>query len=369
MRLTSLRTPRHTRSRTPAASRPLAAPLRACLLAGLLAVGAAAQARDTTTPLRVDAGFDPAAAAASGFELTDPRALKGITRVAVPVFSVEFITADSVSAQTSGFAAAGRATSSLYYRLVGIDEPDLQAITNTLYAKFLADLRNSGLHVLGLEALKASPTYARLVATGVPGSVKGDTSLQMSPSGLGLYGFARMGGGDGSRNTGLFGALSGLSAGMAAVGAIGDTLTLAQELDASLLEVRMRVNFVQLSDDNRGFLGRLSTTASASAKVAPRIDNVMMGVQTRESRSTLTMKHTLTLDGSAFAEVREKAATAGDVAGAVAVGLLRLAIGSKDSSSSSEMEVVADRTGYPAVVGGGLASAAGMLVARIQAER
>lgn len=178
-----------------------------------------------------------------------------------------------------------------------------------------------------------------------------------------------MGGSDGSGNKGVFGALAGLSAGFAAVGAIGDTMALAQELDASLLEVRLRVNFVQLSDDNRGFLGRLSSTASASAKVSPRIDNVMMGVQTREWRSTLTMKHTLTLDGAAFAEVREKAATAGDVAGAVAVGLLRLAVGSQDSSSSSEMEVVADRAGYPAVVGGGLASATGMLVARMKSER
>ena len=353
------------------ATRPLAAPLLACLVTCLLAAGAspAAHAKDTTTPLAVGAGFDPVAAAGTGFELPDARALKGITRVAVPVFSVEFVTADNVSAQTSGFGAAGRATSSLYYKLIGMDTPDFQAITNTLYARFLADLQASGLQVVAPDTLKASPAYAKLVAGGAPGSIKGDSTQQMSPTGLGIYGFARMGGGNSSQGKSIFGALADVGAGFAAVGAVGDSIALSQELDASLIEVRMRVNFVQLSDDNRGFLGRLSGTASASAKVSPRIDNVMMGVQSKEWRSTLTLKHTLTLDGSAFAEVREKATTAGDVAGAVAVGLLRLATGSKDTSSSSEMEVVAHPASYPAVVGGGLASATGMLVARLKSER
>ena len=60
----------------------------------------------------------------------------------------------------------------------------------------------------------------------------------------------------------------------------------------------------------------------------------------------MTMKNTLTLNASAFADVREKATTIADIAGAVAVGLLKMAIGSKDSSSSKEMEVVADPEKY-----------------------
>ena len=344
-------------------------PLARSLIAATLLAGLAAQAKDETTPLRVDAAFDPAAVAGSAFEVADTRALKGITRVAVPVFAVEFITADNVSAQTSGFAAAGRATSSLHYKLLGVGEPDFQAITNTLYTQFLADLKASGVEVLGSDVLKASPTYAKLVAAGAPGSIVNDTSMQMSPPGLGIYGFAKMGGGNSAKSKGLFGAMSDLGAGFSAVGAIGDSIALSQELGASLIEVRMRVSFVQLSDYNRGFLGRLSDTASTSGHTAPRIDNVMVGVQSREWRSTLTLKHILVLDGAAFAQVREKATTAGDVAGAVAVGLLRLAIGSSDSSSSSEMEVVADPAQYPAVIGAGLASAGGLVVTRLKAER
>mgnify|MGYP003504496903 FL=1 len=78
-------------------------------------------------------------------------ALKGIKRVAVPVFAVEFIVADNVTAQTSGFAAAGRASSSMYYKLLGAGEPEFQAITNALYAQFLAELQASGVEVLSAQ--------------------------------------------------------------------------------------------------------------------------------------------------------------------------------------------------------------------------
>ena len=64
-----------------------------------------------------------------------------------------------------------------------------------------------------------------------------------------------------------------------------------------------------------------------------------------------------------------RASTVNNVAGAVAVSLLQLAIGSKDSNSSTEMEVVADPVKYPQIIGAGLGSAGSMLVARMKSER
>ena len=191
----------------------------------------------------------------------------------------------------------------------------------------------------------------------------------MAPSGLGLYGFAKMGGGNSAKSKSLFGALSDICGGFAAVGAMSDTIQLASELDASLIEVRMRVNFAQLANESKGFFGSLSGAATTSAKVSPSIDSVMMGVQSGPWRSTVTLNHTLTLKSAAFSDVREKASTTGDVVSAVAVGLLKLAIGSKDSSDSKEREVVADPTKYPQVVGSGLNAATSMLVARMKTER
>ena len=342
---------------------------RALITTTLLLVTAASHAKDETTPLTVDASFSATAAADKGFTIADTKALKGIKRVAVPVFAVEFIMADNVNAQTSGFGSAGRASSSLYYKLLGVGESDFQAVTDKLYSQFLAELKASGVEVVEAAQVVAAPSYRKLVATGSPAPIKSDTTMTMSPPGLGIYGFAKMGGGNSSSGRSIFGALSNVGAGFAAVGAIGDTIALAGELDASLMEVRMRVNFVQLSDDNKGFFGRLAGSASASGKAFPSVDNVMVGVQSGPLRSTLTLKHSLSLDTSAFAEVREKATTAGDVAGAVAVGLLRLAIGGKDSHSSKELEVVADPERYKDVVGAGLASATSMVVARMKSER
>jgi hypothetical protein len=152
---------------------------------------------------------------------------------------------------------------------------------------------------------------------------------------LGLYGFAKMGGGNSAKSKSLFGALSDIGRGFAAVGAISDTI-----------EVRMRVNFAQLANESKGFFGSLSGAATTSAKVFPSIDNVMMGVQSGPWRSTVTLNHTLTLNSAAFSDVREKASTTGDVVGAVA-----------------------DPDKYPQIVGSGLNAATSMLVARMKTER
>ena len=344
--------------------------INAAALACLLACAPpAAWAKDETTPLLVDAAFSPAGAAAKGFDIADTKALKGIKRVAVPVFAVEFVVADNVSSSTSGFASLGRSTVSYYYKLLGVGEADFQVITDALYAQFLADLKASGVDVLEAAQVAAAPTYRKLVATGSPAPVKTDSTLMMSPPGLGLYGFARMGGGNSAKSKGLFGALSDVGAGFAAVGAITDTIQLGTELDASLIEVRMRVSFVKLADEAKGFLSRMGGMSAVSGKSFPSVDNVMIGVQSGPWRSTMTMKHTLILDTAAFAEVREKQATTGDLVGAAAVGLLKLALGSKDKIESTEFEVVAEPAKYREVVGAGLGNAGRMVVARMASER
>ncbi|MEO8280315.1 MAG: hypothetical protein ABI564_11540 [Ideonella sp.] len=344
--------------------RRLAAALTAacCLSCGSLALAAKAPEL-----LAVDASFQPAEMAAKVLAVSDTTTLKGITRVAVPLFAVEFVTADQVSASTSGFAAAGRARSSLYYKLLGVGEADFQAITDALYADFLRDLAASGLEVVAPEQVQASPAYSKLASSGSVPPIRSDSAITLAPPGLAVYGFAKSA--SGGNNGGVFGAIASIGSNMAAVGSAFDAIELSKELGASLIEVQMRVNFVQLTDNNRGFLGRISGTASATGKVNPSIGSLLVSVQNGPARSAVTMKNTLTLDSAAFSEVREKAASAGDIAGSVAVGLLRMAIGSSDSSSSSEMEAVADPVRYREVVGAGLGTVRQMLVVRLAQER
>jgi hypothetical protein len=328
-----------------------------------------AQAAETPTPVAVDASFNAADVAAKGFQIADTKALKGITRVAVPVFVVDFVTADNVTAQTSSFGGFGRSSSSMYYKLLGVGQPEFQALTDAMQAEFLKKLKDSGLQVLGTDEFQAAAAYRKLAAGGKKTPIVSDTSTVLSAQGLNVYGFARASTGAAKPSSGLFGALSGIGDGFSAVGDVMDSVALAKELNAATIEVRLRVNFVELANHNKGFFGRLANSAKTSGSAFPSIDGVMVQVQQGDWRSSMTLNNVLALDPAVFAEVREKATTAGDVAGAVLVGLIQLASRSSDSSSSKEMEAVADPARYQQIVGAGLSSLVDVVVARLSAER
>jgi hypothetical protein len=342
----------------------------AATIALLLGLGLAPLAPHAATAeaLAIDAAFQPAALAATLVQAPDTQALKGLRRVAVPQFNVEFVTADNVSAQTSGFAMAGRASVTGFYKLVGVAEPDFQAIAEALHAGFLQALQASGLEVVSAAEVAASPTWRKLAVAGTLLPNRGDSAVTVGPAGMAVYGLNRASAAEGKK--GLFSALSMVGAGFGAVGAASENMALQQELGgAALLEVSMRVHFAQLSDNNRGFLGRLSDTASVSAKVHPVVTHARLAVQAGPQVASLAVQRPLLLDAQAFSELRKEAKTTADVAGAVAIGLLRLAIGNKDSHSSESFEAVADAGSYPQHVGAGLARVNELFVARMAAAR
>ncbi len=353
--------PRRTAARVPALVM-----FTALLLAGPVT---SAHAADAPTPVAVDASFNAADVAANGFKIADNKALKGITRVAVPVFVVDFVTADNVRTQTSGFGSAGRASSALYYKLLGVGEAEFQALTDAMYGDFLQRLKDSGLQVLGKEEFQAAAAYRKLADGGNKAPIKSDTNTVLTPPGMPIYGFARMSSGPAKPSTGVFGALSGIGAGFSAVGDVMGSVDLASQLNAATLEVRLRVNFVELADNNKGFFGRIANTASTTGKAFPSIDGVMVQVQQGQIRSSMTLANVLVLDPAVFTEVREKPTTAGDVAGAVLTGLIRLASSSRDSSSSTEMEAIVDPARYKQIIGAGMNSLSDVVVARLKAER
>ncbi len=343
--------------------RRFAAP--ALFAAALLTFGAATVHAKDDAPVALDASFKPALMADKVFTVAEAAAFQGLRKVVVPLFTVEFVTADSARAETSGFAAAGRASAASYYKLKGVDEADFQAITTALYADFLRDLRAAGLEVVAADTLAASPTYRKLVASGSPAPLKADASITLAPPGMAIYGMNKAtanGGGSSS----MFGALSAIGNSIGAMSAVIDTVELQKELGAAVLEVQLKVHFVNLVNNNKGFLGRLGNTASVDATVTPRITNAMLSVQTAATRGALTLQHPLLLDASAIAEVRSAPTTAADVAGGVAVALIRLAARSSDSSSTEQMEAVADPAKYREVVGGGLGAVREMFVQRLR---
>ncbi len=332
--------------------------------AGALLFTSPASAADAPQPVAVTAAFNATEQAPRMFTVALPEVLKGVKRVAVPLFTIDFTTADSESAETSGFAAAGRARASSFYKLKGVGQAEFQALTDAAYARFLADLQAAGFETVAADRWQASGSYRKMAATGKPAPALRDDGMMLAPAGMAIYGFSQAAAG-GSK-PGLFSGLSAMGSAFSAVGAAVDAVELGKELDAAVVEVQLRVHFVQLTNENKGFLGRLSGTASVGSKVYPSITGATYSVQS-STRGSLTLKQPLALDASVFSEVRKAPTTTADVAGAIAVGLLQLAIGSKSSSSSEEMEAVADPARYREVVGGGLSVLNQMFVQRLRA--
>ena len=110
---------------------------------------------------------EPAELATKVFTTSDSAAIKGMKRVALPSFQVEFVTRSSAQASTSGFASAGHSSVSAHYTLVGVGEADFQALTNQLHADFVRDLQQMGVEVVPFSQVQASPAYriSRLSST------------------------------------------------------------------------------------------------------------------------------------------------------------------------------------------------------------
>lgn len=336
----------------------------AALCCGLLQP-AAARDRD---PVPLPDPFDATTAGASLLEANNLKALKGVQRVAISQFSVEFVTSDSVSSETSGFAAGGRARATGYYKLVGVEEPQFQAIVDQLYAGLVQSLQAQGLEVLTREQLAASPTWSKLIAGGMPVPVRTDSKIVVAPPGMALYGANRMLANAGQK--GLLGSLSAMGTGFGGVGEAMDAMHIQKELDgAAVIEVGMKLHFAQLSNDSKGFFGRLGNTASVSAKLHPLLTQARLQVTNGQEAANFSLKAPLLLDPEAFSEVRKEAASSGEIAGAVVGGLIRMAIGNKDSSSTEKYQVVADPARYQERIGANLAQTHAMMIARMASER
>lgn len=337
--------------------------LFACFAALFLTLSV--QAKDAE-PVLLDASTDAARLVKSG---QNTEALKGLQRVALTQFSIEFVTQDSVSSQTSGFASAGRASVTGNYKLVGLAEPDFQAVADQLRAQVLAQLAAQGLDVVPPEQVTAAPTWQRLVAAGTPLPQRLDSALVVGPAGAALYGTSKMHTAAAGQK-GLFAAVAQIGSAGEALNVGFDNVSLQKELgDAAVLEISLRVHFAQLADESKGFFGRLGSSAKISAKTHPIVQRATLNVQRGSLGTLLSVENPLLLDPGAFTEVREPAATKGEIAGAIAVGLLRAAIGSKDSVSHKQYEVLADPAVYRERVGAGLQQTLGLLLTRMQSAR
>lgn len=98
--------------------------------------------------------------------------LKGVKRVLVPQFRVEFQLRTEVSKNASERNAATGMTAqrnvSVYLVLKGMDDATLQRITDLAYQNFLKEMSALGIEVIGPDKLAAEPEFAAVEKLGKP---------------------------------------------------------------------------------------------------------------------------------------------------------------------------------------------------------
>jgi hypothetical protein len=348
----------------------LHSPLRSTLLALGLAMACAAAAAQKIDTVAVDAQFDAAAQAGKLVSLSDPGALKGVRRLAIGSFQVEFQRKGVASANSYRIGQSGSAYTSVSVSLTGIENGGLQAIADALYQDYRSSLQAAGWQLVPHEQVLASAAYRKAAASAAPGPQ--DTRAQstwatvFAPSDMVVFG-------EGSTSTAsavpMLGMLaSGLRSAGAAMSGVSTSNELSSELGAASLAVRMVVNFVEMQSSDRSWISRSSGTASVAQAYALSIHPSSSLVLTRmeggvASYSRLGLGAQLALPGPAFREIKDVSSLAANVGLAV----LNLAIGKGNSSSVVEKEAVAEPEAFQQTVLAGLGQARAMFLQRMQA--
>lgn len=329
-------------------------------------------------PVPFDLQTAPETLAKDYLKLDKLEALKGIQRVAFPAFQVEFEiesneSATSVARQPGEGGGAQASVSSRYF-LKGIDDALCQKITDDLYAAVAAQLQHAGLDVVGLDAVKAAPSFAKLPLKPTPFHIdksKHD-SVFCAPQAMQTYfkpGDQRL-------------AWGGIS--FSALDWNGVYKALGQELDAALIEARFVVTFCDLEGSKQGFWAGYGDTATASVKSSLALTflpgETRFWVQTAQAKASvfkpnnfvsLALKHPV-LAGKQIFEVRDTTTTGQKVgdAAVTALGTLSALSGGRNMSSrTKQYEAHVDGSEYAAVARTYGEAISRMFVSQIKASR
>ena len=195
-----------------------------------------------------DLNESPATLAKTFVDAKKPSALKGIKRVAIPNFQVEFAVENSTSAFGGG--TAGSASVKSRVMLIGIEDAVFQKIADDLYDKLVADLTAAGIEVLPYDKFKDNEHYQKIKSKFRPSATEmrsqDGRSKFYSAHGQPMYFFGK--------DTHIGG-----------VSAIGEAFTtvqpqniepsIARDLDAALLSVRMMVDIAKQESSGQHLMG------------------------------------------------------------------------------------------------------------------
>ncbi len=239
--------------------------------------------------------FDiPAAAQAESFvHVSGARQLKGIKKLGIVNFTVEYTQAKKATITTRNLGTVATATSEV--EIPELDPQVLAQITDALYDQLVADLQGAGIEIIPFETLQAEKRFKKLSGAQKESpwvtSTKDGRSIFIGAKGMPIY----------LDNPERADFLKGLGMSFGTNTRMHETL-LANDLDGHLLSVNMVIDFADLK--TKGSLGY--------ADIDTSYEQYMHGSNTRyrfiklgqPDLATLTLKQGMLPDMNPYTNVK-----------------------------------------------------------------
>jgi len=204
-----------------------------------------------------DLAGDPSAQARTFVEGKKLAALKGLKRIAIPNFQVEFAVENSSSAFGGG--TAGTASVKSRAVLAGIERELLQKIADEMYDKLVSDLTAAAIEVIPYEKFKDNANYLKVKSkfkeSGVRMRTQDGWSLFYSAHGMPMYFFGK--------DTHI-GGLDAIGGALTTVQPQNIEPGIARDLDATLLSVRMMVDIAKQASSGHHMMGGFASVKTTA---------------------------------------------------------------------------------------------------------
>lgn len=196
----------------------------------------------------------------------------GVRRIVIPYFQVEVQSKGGKSESSKAFMSKMQNNVSISYKMVGLEQPAIQALTDRLYAAAVESFKARGIEVIDrADARARSKNYAKLEAAFQPGPKEfspagGGKSMIYAPTGMGIY-YAGIEGADPTGGMGVFGGFAAMAKGFSNMGATMAEALAPGELDAALVGIRLKIVFVKT--DSFKMNGFVEVNGKAVVSVSP----------------------------------------------------------------------------------------------------
>ena len=195
--------------------------------------------------------------------------IKGMQRVAISVFNVEFPDEFDLKAESSGTSGTmgSHNTATLHTKLVGMTLAARQRIADAAYADFVGQLKAAGFEVIDHAALVAAAPEISTWTT-MPNGSQGRFGTYVAPTGMAVF---PMNGDSRKRETsGMFHQLNQAMSFASTSQAYKRSAYVARDANTYVLAVSMVVDYAvySTSGDRRGFGKRVSAGFEEGAAVA-----------------------------------------------------------------------------------------------------